>query len=306
MIDSDWHHVSVTYDYSSSANDPTFYIDGVATSSTEISTPSGTQRTDGAQPLTLGNCSIFSKGAFGGTLDDVRIYNRILTPTEVAQLYKEGQVTLKGAPLCPAGGTVKDADGNVYHVVKIGTQCWLKENMRVGTRINVASNQTNNAIIEKYCYGDIPAFCTANHPNNPDGGLYRWDEAMQYSTSPGAQGICPSGWHIPTHNEFTTLERAVCTSGTCATDFPYNTTTTGNRGTAEGTKLMPSGTSGFEGNLSGYYSWTSLNRGFTGFFWSSSESGSAAWYRSMVSINGGISRDTIDKFYGFSVRCLKN
>jgi uncharacterized protein (TIGR02145 family) len=277
------------------ASGSTLYVDGVPTDTNADATN-----------FISASGALLTIGTFAGSLDDLRVYNRTLTPTEVAQLYKEGQVTLKGAPLCPTGGTVKDADGNVYHMVKIGTQCWLKENMRVGTRINVASNQTNNAIIEKYCYGDTPAFCTANHPNNPDGGLYRWDEAMQYSTSPGAQGICPSGWHIPTHNEFTTLERAVCTSGTCATDFPYNTTTTGNRGTAEGTKLMPSGTSGFEGNLSGYYSWTSLNRGFTGFFWSSSESGSAAWYRSMVSINGGISRDTIDKFYGFSVRCLKN
>ena len=62
-------------------------------------------------------------------------------------------------------------------------------------------NQTNNDIIEKYCFGNLSASCTTLGY----GGLYQWDEAMQYVTTPGTQGICPTGWHIPTIEEFEIL-----------------------------------------------------------------------------------------------------
>ncbi len=203
--------------------------------------------------------------------------------------------------------TVQDADANVYNTVQIGTQCWMKQNMRVGTRINGATTQTNNATIEKWCYSNSDANCTSDNPNEPDGGLYQWNEAMQYSTTPGAQGICPAGWHIPTHDEFTTLERAVCTSGTCATDFPYDTTTTGFRGTNEGIKLMPNGTSGFEANFAGYalsgvFDW----RAELSTLWTSSESSTNAWGRILDEFEDNIQRNTSSKSRGYSVRCLKD
>jgi uncharacterized protein (TIGR02145 family) len=195
----------------------------------------------------------------------------------------------------------------VYNTLKIGTQCWMKQNMRVGTRINVAGNQSNNSIIEKYCYADTASNCTTNHPNQPDGGLYQWNEAMQYSSTPGAQGICPAGWHIPTHDQFTTLERSVCTSGSCATDFPYDITTTGYRGTTEGTNLKPNGTSLFEGNLAGdSFGGSFYNRGAGGLFWSSLGSGGSAWYRYLSSGGAQVYRNQVDQSFGLSVRCLKN
>ena len=46
---------------------------------------------------------------------------------------------------------------------------------------------TNNGIIEKYCYDNNPANCAIY------GGLYQWNEMMQYTTQQGAQGICPNG-----------------------------------------------------------------------------------------------------------------
>ena len=38
-----------------------------------------------------------------------------------------------------------------------------------------------------------------------NGGLYQWPETMAYNTNQGVQGICPSGWHIPTVAEWNTL-----------------------------------------------------------------------------------------------------
>jgi uncharacterized protein (TIGR02145 family) len=79
----------------------------------------------------------------------------------------------------------------------------LKENLDVGAMIIVNSNQTNNAVIEKYCYDNMSENCDTY------GGLYQWDEAMQYTTVEVAKGICPTGWHIPTWNDMATLSATV-------------------------------------------------------------------------------------------------
>ena len=89
--------------------------------------------------------------------------------------------------------------GVTYNTVKIGDQCWLKENMNVGVMIDSLQASTDNDTIEKYCYNNDTALCATY------GGLYTWDETMQYVTTPGTQGVCPPGWHIPTSAEFTTL-----------------------------------------------------------------------------------------------------
>jgi len=91
---------------------------------------------------------------------------------------------------------VDNRDGRSYTTVQIGNQCWMAENLNIGTQIDGTTNQTNNNIIEKYCYDNIEANCS-NY-----GGLYRWDEVMAYSATPGFKGICPSGWHLPTDNEW--------------------------------------------------------------------------------------------------------
>ncbi len=92
-------------------------------------------------------------------------------------------------------------EGRYYHTVQIFSQCWMKENLEAGTMIPGSQSQTNNGIIEKYCYANNQNNCTH------DGGLYLWEEMMQYNlTTEGAQGICPSGWHIPTDNEWKILE----------------------------------------------------------------------------------------------------
>ena len=88
--------------------------------------------------------------------------------------------------------------GQTYNTVLIGSQCWMKENLNIGTTIN-AQDQTNNGIIEKYCYNNLQSNCDIY------GGLYQWNEMMQYVTTEGTQGICPSGWHIPSESDWNTL-----------------------------------------------------------------------------------------------------
>ena len=103
--------------------------------------------------------------------------------------------------VCPGIPTITYG-GKVYHTVLIGDQCWLKENLDIGTMIT-GEPQSDNDIIEKYCYDDDPTYCDMY------GGLYLWDEMMQYTEEEGAQGICPPGWHVPDDEEWKVLEGTV-------------------------------------------------------------------------------------------------
>ena len=109
-----------------------------------------------------------------------------------------------GQPLAADGGGY-DVNGNpqvgggYYRTVSVGNQCWMKDNLNVGTRIDNTVVQAQNATVEKYCYNNSELNC------NTYGGLYQWNEAMQYSTTEGSQGICPTGWHVPSDTDWTTL-----------------------------------------------------------------------------------------------------
>jgi len=89
--------------------------------------------------------------------------------------------------------------GKTYNTVLIGNQCWFKDNLNVGTKINSSVKASNDTKIEKYCFNDISSNCDTY------GGLYLWKEAMKYIQASSNQGICPDGWHIPTDVEFQTL-----------------------------------------------------------------------------------------------------
>ena len=211
------------------------------------------------------------------------------------------------APSWSCEDTLTDSrDSKTYATVLIGSQCWMAENINVGSLTAGTNEQGTDcpsaSEIEKYCYSDQESNCTIY------GGLYQWNQTMCGSTTAGAQGLCPDNWHIPTHDEFTTLERAVCTSGTCVTDFPYDIITTGWRGTDEGTKLKSGGSSGFNGLRAGFRttggSFSYLSS--FGLFWSSLQSGSTAWRRCLFSGVATVYRNPYGKAYGFSVRCLKD
>jgi len=207
---------------------------------------------------------------------------------------------------CPGTPTVTDIDGNVYNTVLLGTQCWMKENLRVGTYISGLQNMEDNGTIEKYCQNDDLANCDIF------GGLYQWDEMMQYSTQPGVQGICPIGWHLPTDEEWKQMEMhlGMSQSATDSTDF---------RGTDQGKQLKS--TSGwFENgngtNSSGFFAFPGGFRfaqggfgqlGIGTYWWTSTEfSDLFAWYRGVVYFNNGVRRDTDYEGTGQSVRCVKN
>jgi uncharacterized protein (TIGR02145 family) len=215
----------------------------------------------------------------------------------------------------PAGfacgtSTITDIDGNVYNTVLIGSQCWMKENLKVGTMINGSQNQTNNGTIEKYCYNNNTANCDIY------GGLYQWNEMMGYSTTPGVQGICPPGWHIPTDDEWKILEGTVDSQYGVGHSIWNNTgwrgfdagknlkSTTGWDSGGNGTDLYGFGAlpGGFQNTLGSF-----SNLGYSGHWWSSSESsGTHPWNRRLYFDYDGAGRNYSSKTFGFSVRCLKD
>ncbi|MDP3149076.1 MAG: LamG-like jellyroll fold domain-containing protein [Ignavibacteria bacterium] len=182
--------------------------------------------------------------------------------------------------------------GKIYHTVKIGTQTWLKENLDIGTMILGTENLSNNSIMEKYCYDNNPMNCDTY------GGLYQWNEAMQYATTLGTQGICPTGWHIPTNQEFDTLAVFVNNDGNAL------------KAEGEGTGVgMGTNMSGFTALLAGdFYDYTRIFKdiGSTGNFWTSN-SGPFIFYVNSSDAFAGLSvSGAANENYGFSVRCLKD
>ena len=212
---------------------------------------------------------------------------------------------------CPGTPTV-EYEGQVYNTIQIFSQCWLKENMNVGTMIQGDVTMTDNGVIEKYCYNNETDSCTKY------GGLYTWDEMMQYTTQPGTQGICPPGWHIPTDEEWKVLEGAVDSQYDIGDpEWDMNNA----RGFDAGTNLKStSGWTnngngldifGFCGLPTGNWWWSGAyfyaNGQYTDFWVSNERNNSEAWDHYLDANSPEITRTFYPKIqYGLSVRCIKD
>lgn len=212
----------------------------------------------------------------------------------------------------PCGSYQVPYGNRTYHTIRIGSQCWLRENLDIGDPIAVNQDQLDNGIIEKYCQN-----LNDGWPCGVYGGLYQWDEMMQYGTTEGAQGICPSGWHVPSDNEWKILEGNMDSMyGTSDPFWNY----TGSRGYDAGKNMksimdfwntpssnidmmgfraLPGGmssTSGIGGLGEQAYFWTStLHNPVWAYFRSINDGG-----------NGDVNRNYQTKTRGCSVRCIRD
>lgn len=193
-----------------------------------------------------------------------------------------------------------------YCLAGADKQCWMSENLNIGTQVAPGGNQTNDGTIEKYCHGGVNGTTTEGDCSTW-GGLYQWDEMMCYGTSvtgngPGAQGICPNGWHIPTDNEYKCLEMNLGMSQAQA-DLILAW-----RGTNQGTQLQQGGSSGFEALWAGVVqAGVFINANSNTHLWTSTDAGANAFNRQMNSGFTGVWRTSAHtKDYGFSVRCVRD
>jgi uncharacterized protein (TIGR02145 family) len=213
--------------------------------------------------------------------------------------------------------TATDIDGNVYNAVTIGTQTWLKENLKT-TKYNDDSaipyitddTQWSNLTTGAYCWCD-------NSESNKGtyGALYNW-----YAVN--TEKLCPTGWHLPSDGEWTTMENYLIDNG-----YNYDGTVTGNKiakTLATMTNWNSSSNTGAVGNTdypgkrnvtgfsalpgSSRYSYGTFGSiSFYGSWWSSSEySSSNALYRFIHCDNSDLTSTDNYKVSGFSVRCIKD
>lgn len=82
-----WHHIILTYDAGSTANNPAVYVDGLAVSVTRVSAPSGSTRSN-TDPYCIGNRASDNARGFKGMLGDLLIWNRLLSAAEALELYQ--------------------------------------------------------------------------------------------------------------------------------------------------------------------------------------------------------------------------
>jgi len=199
--------------------------------------------------------------------------------------------------------TVTDIDGNVYPIVKIGTQTWMGENLRVekyndGTSITLVTDNdvwaANATKLPMMAWYDNDK---ATHTANKNGALYNF-----YVVD--TKKLCPTGWHVPTDTEWTTLTDHL--GGLVGSGLKLKATTGWTTSWASISGTNEVNFSAFGGGLR--YSigiFTDIGNG--GYWWSSSEHNTInGWYRDMYFGGGNVDRYSSTKEAGFSVRCLKD
>ena len=224
-----------------------------------------------------------------------------------------------GESNCVYGTLTDTRDGQTYKTVTIGDQTWMAENL------NYAYTGVPYKVIGSYAYtSDSTSWCYENDPVNCTkyGRLYTWATAIDsvslvndvnnpQSCGSGktctlpttVQGICPSGWHLPSKTEFEALITAVGGSSTAGAKLKSQTGWTAYDGItnedAFGFSALPAGR---KFNSEVYYF-----EGINAFFWSSTERGSdKAYFLNLFYATDYAFLDNLSKDYGFSVRCVKD
>ncbi|MFA6836573.1 MAG: FISUMP domain-containing protein [Fibrobacteraceae bacterium] len=209
-------------------------------------------------------------------------------------------------------------DGHIYKSVKIGTQTWMAENLAYLPQVDSIRNGTTYGY---YVYNYTPSSYTeseqvriAKGTSNYKtyGVLYSWKAAMTGAASnsdapSGVQGVCPSGWHLPSTAEWSTLHAYVdLNNGDDGDGYSLKAKTgwnsSGNGSDQFGFSALPGGYC-----TSPYYNASFVDLGSYGYWWSSTASGDASAYVLYISTSAAsLSSKGIDSNYGYSIRCVQD
>lgn len=197
--------------------------------------------------------------------------------------------------------TVVDIDGNEYCTIEIGEQIWMSGNLKTthyqnGDAITYITNGGGWGSFEEGQYGVYN-----NDSSNADiyGNLYNW------AVVDDDRGVCPIDWHVPASVEYSDL---VTFLGTNSASKLTGNASFWNSGSL--TSNDDFGTSGFNTLPSGFHNFNSGDYSYIGsggYFWSSSQDDSHHGLSKVLFYNNS-SVSTYDhhKFYGFSVRCVRD
>jgi len=193
--------------------------------------------------------------------------------------------------------TVTDIDGNVYNTVTIGTQKWMKENLKTtkfndGAIIPLVTGDTWGTLsTPAYCYynNDAAAYAPTY------GALYNW-----FATNAG--NLCPTGWDMPTDDDWTVLGNFLNGDSVAGGKMKeaglahWISPNTGATNSSDFTALP----GGYRDVNNAFSSNTSNGR-----FWSSSEINTdIAWARTLFYDSYDLNKSVRDKNFGLSVRCF--
>ena len=194
---------------------------------------------------------------------------------------------------------VKDFDGNLYDTIHIGTQIWLKQNLKTthyknGKVIPIVADYSAWAALARGAYCD---YDNTSANSITYGRLYNW-----YAVNTGS--LCPTGWHVPTDAEWTTLTtylggEAIAGDKLKKADIANWTWTTSTGANQSGFNALPGG--------SRYWNGSYDLVGNNGHWWSSTEINTkVAWFMGMIDNTSTAIVNGDTKQTGFSVRCLRD
>ncbi|MDD3686248.1 MAG: PKD domain-containing protein [Bacteroidales bacterium] len=202
---------------------------------------------------------------------------------------------------------VSDIDGNQYETIQIGTQCWMKENLkttRYSNGVSIDFPGSNNDLWNANTTGAYAWYENNISWKNSYGALYNW-----YATV-NNNNLCPDGWHVPTNSEFSVLVsflggEAIAGGKMKSTDTepdPHPRWDSPNNAATN-----ESGFTGYPGGNRAANSDTYGGLGTSGKWWSStSYNETGAKSRFMHNTAGMIEENVNDKIIGYSVRCVKD
>lgn len=194
-------------------------------------------------------------------------------------------------------GKVKDSDGNMYNILKIGKQVWMGENLNVSTFRNGDSIPEAKSVEEWIEFGKEgkPSWCAlSNDHSNLDlyGRLYNW-----YAVN-DPRGLAPKDWHVASDDEWTSLIKYYG-GGVIAAYNMRVTTTESADNRLRGFSGFPAGARALDGTFYGITS--------HGYWWTSTEdSETSAWIRMLNYEQCDIIFLIYNKGVGLSVRCVKD
>ncbi|NCD35523.1 MAG: hypothetical protein EOL87_19265, partial [Spartobacteria bacterium] len=220
-------------------------------------------------------------------------------------------------PSIPCTGTFTDIDGNSFHGVEIGDQCWMDRNLTVTSYPNgeVIPNITDNtdwaALADD---NSADAYCYYNNSAGDYGALYSYAAAIaddwtrdneDVINGEGAQGICPDGWHLPTDAEWTQLTdflggESVAGGKLKEAGLTHWVNPNSGATNASGFTALPGGSRDYDSGVVSFV-------GELGYWWSATENLiDHAWYRILNYNYAFVYGFTNNKSYGFSVRCVRD
>ena len=197
---------------------------------------------------------------------------------------------------------ITDIDGNVYPTIKIGTQLWMRENLRTtrysdGTPIE---EQVLNSDWQSADAQNTGALCWYENNHIIDfiyGKLYNWHAVDQGN-------LCPAGWRVPSEADLDILISLLGGDNIAGgkmkeTGLLHWTSPNSSTSNDSGFTGLPGG---LRGN-SGGFAWLSDR----GYWWTSTVSAdNKGRYFYLIYSNNMITKSSAVKSTGLSVRCLKN